>query len=49
MIEREVRTALARMKPEVDDSTGLPRRAERIQELYLAGRKEEAVAAVPMS
>jgi F420-dependent oxidoreductase-like protein len=65
VIERDVRAAFARMKPDValyvggmgarsknfhNDlmvRQGFPEAAARIQELYLAGRKEEAAAAVP--
>jgi F420-dependent oxidoreductase-like protein len=65
VIERDVRAAFARMKPDIalyaggmgarnknfhNDlmvRQGFPEAAARIQELYLAGRKEEAAAAVP--
>jgi F420-dependent oxidoreductase-like protein len=65
VIDRDVRAAFARMKPDValyvggmgartknfhNDlmvRQGFPKAAARIQELYLAGRKEEAAAAVP--
>jgi len=65
VIERDVRAAINRMKPDIalyaggmgarsknfhNDlmvRQGFPEAAERIQELYLAGRKEEAAAAVP--
>ena len=65
VIDRDVRAAFARMKPDIalyaggmgartknfhNDlmvRQGFPEAAARIQELYLAGRKEEAAAAVP--
>jgi F420-dependent oxidoreductase-like protein len=65
IIDKDVRTAMARMKPEIAlyvggmgarnknfhnelmIQQGFPEAAARIQELYLAGRKEEAAAAVP--
>lgn len=65
VIDRDVRAAINRMKPDValyvggmgargknfhNDlmvRQGFPEAAARIQELYLAGRKEEATAAVP--
>ncbi len=65
VIDRDVQTALNRMKPDIalyaggmgarnknfhNDlmiQQGFPEAAARIQELYLAGRKEEATAAVP--
>jgi len=65
IIDRDVRAAMARMKPEIAlyvggmgarnknfhnelmIQQGFPEAAARIQELYLAGRKEEAAAAVP--
>ncbi len=65
IIDRDVKAALDRMKPDVAlyvggmgarsknfhkdlmIQQGFPEAAERIQELYLAGRKEEATAAVP--
>jgi F420-dependent oxidoreductase-like protein len=65
VIERDVRAAFDRMKPDIalyaggmgarsknfhNDlmvRQGFPEAAARIQELYLAGRKEEAAAAVP--
>jgi F420-dependent oxidoreductase-like protein len=65
IIDRDVKAALERMKPDVAlyvggmgarsknfhkdlmVQQGFPEAAERIQELYLAGRKEEATAAVP--
>ncbi len=65
VIDRDVQTALNRMKPDIalyaggmgarsknfhNDlmiQQGFPEAAARIQELYLAGRKEEAIAAVP--
>jgi len=65
VIERDVRAAFSRMKPDIalyaggmgartknfhNDlmvQEGFPEAAARIQELYLAGRKEEAAAAVP--
>jgi alkanesulfonate monooxygenase SsuD/methylene tetrahydromethanopterin reductase-like flavin-dependent oxidoreductase (luciferase family) len=65
VIDRDVRAAFARMKPDIalyaggmgarnknfhNDlmiRQGFPEAAARIQELYLAGRKEEAATAVP--
>jgi F420-dependent oxidoreductase-like protein len=65
VIERDVRAAFNRMKPDIAlyaggmgarsknfhndlmKQQGFPEAAARIQELYLAGRKEEAAAAVP--
>jgi alkanesulfonate monooxygenase SsuD/methylene tetrahydromethanopterin reductase-like flavin-dependent oxidoreductase (luciferase family) len=65
VIDRDVKAALNRMKPEIAlyaggmgarnknfhkdlmIQQGFPEAAERIQELYLAGRKAEAAAAVP--
>jgi F420-dependent oxidoreductase-like protein len=65
VIDRDVRAAINRMKPDVAlyvggmgargknfhkdlmIHQGFPEAAERIQELYLAGRKAEATAAVP--
>jgi F420-dependent oxidoreductase-like protein len=65
VIDKDVRAAFARMKPDIalyvggmgarsknfhNDlmvRQGFPEAAARIQELYLAGRKEEAAAAVP--
>jgi F420-dependent oxidoreductase-like protein len=65
VIDRDVRAAFARMKPDIAlyaggmgarnknfhkdlmIRQGFPEAAARIQELYLAGRKEEAAAAVP--
>jgi F420-dependent oxidoreductase-like protein len=65
VIDKDVQTALNRMKPDIalyaggmgarsknfhNDlmiQQGFPEAAARIQELYLAGRKEEATAAVP--
>ncbi|HTT77923.1 MAG TPA: LLM class F420-dependent oxidoreductase [Candidatus Binataceae bacterium] len=65
IIEKDVRAAMARIKPDIAlyaggmgarnknfhnelmIRQGFPEAAARIQELYLAGRKEEAAAAVP--
>jgi len=65
IIDKDVRSAMARMKPEIAlyaggmgarnknfhnelmIQQGFPEAAARIQELYLAGHKEEAAAAVP--
>ena len=65
VVDRDVRAALDRMKPDIAlyvggmgareknfhkdlmIQQGFPEAAERIQELYLAGRKAEAIAAVP--
>ena len=65
IIEKDVKAAMARMKPDVAlyvggmgardknfhnelmKQQGFPEAAARIQELYLAGHKEEAAAAVP--
>jgi len=65
IIDKDVRSAMARMKPEIAlyaggmgarnknfhnelmIQQGFPEAAAKIQELYLAGRKEEAAAAVP--